>query len=388
MDFFTNNFMGQDNLFIVPHDLETLLKDRLVNFSFQSAGSMALALLKHDVYYYHKAQQTYGTALNTLAQAWQQNDGLERDSTLLTVLLLSFFEMLASFDSSHNSWLAHLSGLGGLLRLRQQKGVQTPFGRRIMLQTQSQVIHDALQTKTAVPDEIAERTSHIREAVPPSIRPAQDVNMLLIRLSRLQARFRTSGLSGDLFIDLATLDRDLSRWEENVPSSWSFSPRANLYDSGVWWDMRRDIYTSRLTAYMWNKVRAARLVIHDLISEQFFMIDAGDFRPIADLWKHEDSLPTTRRLITDTCATIPLCYRPSREARHQAEDTQPVIGCTYWLLWALEIVGSTGKPSAELQDWVLECIDCMHQRTGIAKARSVAQRLRMANRRIAKTRGS
>lgn len=377
ISFFATNFMGNDNLFIAPDDLNQSLKVAIVNCSMQAVGAMALACLRRDSHFHRKAQERYGTALLMLSEAWKQDSGLEQDSTLISVLFLSFFELLASFDTFQKSWLAHIRGLGGLLQRREQKGVRTFYGVRISVQAQSQVVYNALQTRTAVPDEIVKRSQLIRNFVSPLHQPSEAMNGLLIRLATLQASHNPMSPSKDLFDCLVALDYDISLWADHAPTPWTFSMQSNEYHSGQWWDARCDIYSTRIVMYTWNKARAARLIIHDLIAEQLAVLG-----PAPRSQDHSDgnTSPTTRQLITDICATIPLFYRPLPDAAYRRSSIVPDIGSVYWLLWPLEIVGSMKRAPSELKHWVLQCLDRMYETTGVVKAQSVAKRLRAGQR--------
>lgn len=385
VDFFTNNFTSHnansfgDNLFGVPDNFNDLLKNGLVNLSIQSVGAMALARLRRSPYYLRRAQERYGSALIALAEVWRLDDDIERDAILLVVLFLSFFEILASFDTFNQSWLAHMQGLRGLLQRRAHLGTTSTFGVRVAAQTQSQAIHNALQTSTAVPEEVVRISQRDRSSVPLSQRQFDDVNVLLIRLANFQAQHRSSGMSRDMSIELTALDGDLSAWARNVPPPWTYSMQPNKYESGVWWDMRHDVYSSRVMSYIWNKTRAARLIIHDLMQEYLLSVSADELSSPA---YSVTRVLQVRQLVIDICATIPPYYRPLDHAPRKEEEDRPLLGSTYWLLWVLEVVGSIKEVPADLKSWVLQCLDRIYEITGIVKAQSVATRLRTGRGRL------
>lgn len=375
VDFFTNNYASPDNIFIVPEEFEGLLKIDIVRFSTQSVGAMALARLKRDPYYYRKAQERYGTALIALAEMWRLNEGIEQDATLLSVLLLSFYEVLASYDTFQHSWLAHIRGLGGILQIRRQRNVNSRFGTIVMVQSESQMIHNALQTWRAVPSEVVDRHRHMLTLISISQRPSADLDALLIRLAKLQATLGSPGTDTSIEEQLSILDQDFSQWMDKLPLSWAFSSQPSPYLTISWWDARHDTYTSRLKAYCWNKARAARLVIRELRQNQPLCTFSGDVTAVRES-DDQVALSEIRRLIADVCATLPPFYRPLSAAQRQDGDFQPPLGTIYWLLWPLEVVGSMNGAPYELKAWILACLDRIHEITGVAKVQSVAKRLR------------
>jgi hypothetical protein len=380
VDFFLNNFVGIDNLFSAPCEAELVLDDTLVDAVTKAVAYMTWTSLVPEPHHHRKAQEFYGAALLKLANIWQSEDGLANDTTLHAVLLLSFFELSASFDTFHKSWLAHIGGLSGLLQLRWQRGIKTPFGIRVIMQTQSQLAHNALQTGTAISEEMTSRAQLVLKSVPPAKRPAEEVNQLMMRLTQLQARSRVSGMSRNLLEDLGSLDRDLQLWSRRLPSPWSFSAQELPCDTEHWWDKRHDIYSTQLMAYIWNRARAARLIIYDIILT--YCANAGMQSKDGHSFNRTEEAIASRECITNICASIPLFYRCPTVGLQRDHERCPPIGNAYWLIWPLEVVGSVMIAPSELKSWIVDCIERIHQYTGIAKAQEVAERLRAGRGRF------
>lgn len=151
--FFANNYtysnfnMGS-SMFWVPDTFTDLLKYDATRLSVQAAGAMSLARLRHLPSFFRDSQRLYGDALLSLAKLWQDK-GADKDAVLLTVQFLGVFEVLAAFNTARSSWVTHLHGLGHLLRDHQGS---SKLGARMLLQSRSQAVVNALQTKTVVPD--------------------------------------------------------------------------------------------------------------------------------------------------------------------------------------------------------------------------------------------
>lgn len=395
IDFFANNFTCNpsnrgNNLFWIPSNFDDLLKEDCARYSVQSVGAMALARLQRSPYHYREAQKNYSLAVLNLTEFWRQNgEGAVKDAVLYTVLFLSFFEILASYDeSSRQSWTTHLGGLGLLLKQRGGEFLSGSLGVRMLLQSRSQVILDALQTKRPVPEQYQSLKVPYQSFMPPQFVPSVDADRLLIRLATLQAQSQVSGPSTALISELVTLDNELFQWTQNLPSAWGFSSQPCDTSSNYWWEARYDVYSMAIMAHVWNKVRAARIVVHDLIQDisSHFSSHVQNDVNFALSYPNNPETPTPkiRHLVSDICATIPIFYRPS--SANLGPDSlgdRPVIGTTYWLLWVLEIVGSTREAPVHLKIWIRQTLERIYETTGIVRAQMVAQRLALKHGDIA-----
>lgn len=213
INFFANNFTSRGkgtNLFWVPSHFGEILKNDSAKYSVQSVGAMALSRLQRSTHYYREAQKLYGIALLSLAELWRQHLVVDKDALMIATLFLGFFEVLASdLSSSRQSWMIHLGGLGFLLKTHKDQIQNTGFGVRMLVQSRSQVILNALQTKTPVPMEYQSLGYGIPQTEKPEIVQHGSAEILLIRLATLQAQYHTMGPSTTLIRQLASLDDDL-----------------------------------------------------------------------------------------------------------------------------------------------------------------------------------
>ena len=339
---------------------------------------MALARLHRSSEYFREAQKLYGQALLSLADSWKRSADLEKDAILITILFLGFFEILASYDSSsRQAWNSHLGGIGALLDMRSEQFFTTDFGARMLLQSRNQAILNALQTRTRIPD-VFRRQKHqphpLKQPMSPHIVASQRAEMLLMRLADIQAQHHSYGTSPALLESLNALSQDLSRWCYELPSSWSFSSFPYKNRSTEWWNLRHDVYSKPIVTHVWNKIRAAKLVVHELYRE---IANARTSPSTTAQPIHFDcDVPS---LITNICATVPSFYRPTQTAGQfaaNADSNRPALGATYWLLWPLEIVGSLTDAPLALRTWIVACLERIHETTGIVKAQVAADRIR------------
>jgi len=246
--FFTNNFTcGRSRpgttLFWMPSNFDDLVKTDCARLSLHSVGAMALARQQRSSDLFRDAQKMYGLALLSLAKVWSHEAEIDKDAIQLAVLFLGFFEILASYEpSSRESWITHIGSLGALFARRQGEFFKSEFGSRMLLQSRTQAIVNALQTRTAVLEVFQHASQKNPQSIPAELLPPH-------------------------------------------------------------------------------------------------------YRPPGDSPKTTDFL------------------------------NPPLIGTVYWLLWPLEVVGSSRETPSELREWICQCFTRIHDLTGVAKARVVVDRL-------------
>lgn len=368
----------------MPNNLEDLLKEAPARFSVQSVGAMALARLRRSAYHHREAQKYYGLALLSLKESLHQHQLEEvKDAVVITILFLGFFEVLASYDNaSRQSWTTHLGGLGVLLNQRGDAFLRGDFGAKMLKQSRSQSIMNALQTRTPVPEAFRDLSKRLPRSMPPNLVASDDADVLLVRAATLQAQYYVSGHSNASFTEMVALDSELCQWMENLSPLWYFSTHSCENPSELWWWAARcDVYSLPIIANVWNKVRTTRIIVHDLMQEMSLHASSShgtDFSSSCYQTNLETPSPKIQDLVTDICATVPMYYRPSTIPSGSAvTENRPALGTAYWLLWPLEVIGSMREASPRLTDWVRQVLEQIHEMTGNVKAQLVAHRVQL-----------
>lgn len=386
IDFFANNFIDGDsigmrnNLFWVPSNFNETLKTDCVRLSVQSVGAMALTRLRHSPEHIAEAHERYSMALLSLAAVWRQGIELKRDTFSLAAIFLGFFEILASYDKrSHLSWRTHLSGLASLFETCDTEYLQTDFGARMFRQTRSQVLMDSLQSRTPLPEAFAGLIFGDQPDFQSQFKHFDGADRLLARVANLQAQHRFMGASQTILCELLDVNAACRSWMEGLPPPFLFSKQPTKYPYESWWDAREDVYSSGFVAHTWCKVRAAMIIVYDLVQETLELLPAGQVESNIQLVSTSSqplTSETVRQLATDICATIPAYYRRCTATMDpSARPPPPALGTTFWLLWVLEVVGLMREAPPELTTWIVQSLKWAYQATGIVKMQLVAQRL-------------
>ncbi|KAF2161453.1 hypothetical protein M409DRAFT_59155 [Zasmidium cellare ATCC 36951] len=378
IDFFVNQYTcsgttdSKSNMFWIPSNFHYMLSNDSVRFSVQSVGAMAIARLQKSPRCVEAAQKKYSQALLSLASEWRRTiSNAQKDMIFFVVLLLGFFEVLASYGpSARKSWIAHLGGVSVLFRNNEDYYCGTPFGARMFFHARSQMILIALQTKTPVAETFAKPNPRVLRAVPPQLKEMFEADILLVHLADLQARCRTAPPSHSLLAELKASESALDQWAASLPHFWRWSTQSINRPSGPWWDVHLHTYASPILEHTWNKVRAALIIVHDLATEMEQRLHGG--QGAASLLE-----PKVQQLVIDICSSGPPCFRPTC-----SPDTgiPPPLGRIYWIFWPLDVVGSMREAPSELTQWVIQFFERVHQMTGNIRASTMADKLKAGQR--------
>ncbi|KAK4505466.1 hypothetical protein PRZ48_003429 [Zasmidium cellare] len=378
IDFFVNQYTcsgttdSKANMFWIPPNFHDMLRDDSLRFSVQSVGAMAIARLQKSQPGVEEAQKKYGQALLSLANGWGQVvSNAQKDIVFLVILLLGFFEVLATYGpSARKSWITHLGGVSVLFKNNEDYYCGTPFGARMFFHARSQMILIALQTKTTVADTFAKPNPRVLRAVPPQLKEIFEADILLIHLADLQARCRTSRPSISLLVELTGLGTACAQWAVSLPEFWRYTTQGISRPTSAWWDSQLHAYKSPILEHTWNKVRAALLVIHDLIRDL-----NRSLYPVQDAWSPFET--QVQQLVLDICSSVPLRFRPTATSN---TGTLPPLGTIYWLLWPLDVVGSMREAPLEMRQWVIQVFEQIHDKTGNIRANTLANKLKAGQR--------
>lgn len=344
-----------------------------------------------------QATQQYIDAVCLLNNALCSQQTVTLDSTLLSVLILGYFEMTAgNRQISIQQWAKHVKGTVALLQLRGPAQMKTADGRLLFLQAAALVLIECSSTATRIPPIVyAMIDEH------PSY--ANDPSQLL--WTTLAVHMKILDLYSDVVHCNATdpmiivkealqLDYTLSQIFYNASSEWSYevstSKEYNQFPSCCPYV---HIYKSPLSAQTWNAMRNGRIMLHWIIIKTLNRHDVHkyDFLSMEQLALISE---TSVQLQIDMLATVQqyLGVRPLKEdgtigfsfPTKRAESRMwrsseavipdigqhrlPVLRTTggHNLLWHLAII--VGKGSPALRPSAREMIQAVGATLGIQQA--------------------
>jgi hypothetical protein len=291
------------------------------------------------------ARSIFQKALTSLKSAIMDPVQAKTDETLLTVLLLEFYESVSGRFQNQDSSATHQSGALALIKHRGAANFQSEVGKRLLIAVRSQVITHAVQTKRKI--EFDPEIWDDQDEMP--INPAINLDRLTAELANLQvqeshtfSRNSTPGTpasvmsltSSDptttqsLFNAALELDTRLSVWPSQVPDSWHpvavSSPdlvHPSIFEAGVYGDTC-DAYYSLHVTVIYNQYRCARLAVLKMILKccstmgNEFM---GGFKPTIEYARGE-----IQALADEICASAPF-YLGNRTRPGMIEEDDGVF---------------------------------------------------------------
>lgn len=291
------------------------------------------------------ARSIFQKALTSLKDDISDPVKAKNDETLLTVLLLEFYEAVGSRFQNKDSSATHQSGAVALIKHRGAENFKSEVGKRLLIAVRSQVITHAVQTKKRI--DFDPEVWDDQDEMP--VNPAINLDKLVAGLANLQVQetstfsrcpspmtpvsmssFSTSSPSSstqNLFNAALELDTRLSVWPKQVPDNWHpvavSSPdlvHPSIFEAGVYGDTC-DVYYSLHVTVLYNQYRCARLAVLKIILKCCSIMGSdvmGGFKPTQDYARRE-----MQALVDEICDSAPF-YLGNRTKAGLIDDTDGI----------------------------------------------------------------
>ncbi|KAJ5114837.1 hypothetical protein NUU61_000596 [Penicillium alfredii] len=299
------------------------------------------------------ASERYFTeALPKIRQALQRDEDSELDEILISILLLSTYEVslsqmpgihdltrcikefVAVKDCEH-PLKAHLKGAVALINSRRSRRLPTPLSSIIDHAVEGQIIRttrgltapmvptpnvwplsqtEALSSPSPLLASAASELVNLRQAWETMMAQPPDENTAAVTLNKAK-----------------DIDTDLMTWAYAVPQYWvpvaaSMIPQS-VRDAGIY-RHRCDCYTDMWIATTWNTYRECRLLIQNIILSCLRILMSED----PDGSKAAAVSLAARRIVDDICATVPFFLGDQMESvrmkpglvQYPSTETRPV----------------------------------------------------------------
>lgn len=315
------------------------------------------------------ARQKQTSVLRATNVALQDSVGARSDTTLLTVLLLSTFEIVSgSSTDSLDAWTHHVIGATAIAQIRGRKQLQTETGRRIFDYLRFQILIGCLQREIAVPQGMTDLSSIPMEAENEQERNKRRVFLILVRLCSLRSDFADETNDGLDFVDRAlAIDADLENWADHLPFEYAYITRkSDKTDDGFlnYYHVYRDIYTCSL----WNMYRCGRIMAHEVMLERVDNHSMTTVSPSVQRRRSEDMMA---RLSDDIAASVPFFLRGDHVGESSSYTLKAgVVG--QMLIWPLYIIARTPRTSSLTRNWAVLQMERISQLTGVAHNEALA----------------
>ena len=279
-----------------------------------------------------ESRRFFGKALTMTKAAIDDPQQNTTDETLLTVLLLEFYEICSSKFKSKVSSGTHNTGAIALVKHRGSLNFRNEISKRLLIALRNRLIEAALERRESIPRDPAIWTDTAQMPGNPAIELdkicAEFANLKALYSSftfptapavlpsslSSSASFNASASSIEIIHSLLTpalhLDTQLALWPKSIPVFWNpvkvSSPSCvhpSIEAAGLY-GYACDVYSSLHVANVWNTYRVTRLCVLKivLVCERIL---TGRWASAGPPDKIHYAAETVRNLVDGVCASVP-----------------------------------------------------------------------------------
>ncbi|GAB7339503.1 hypothetical protein MBLNU457_6122t1 [Dothideomycetes sp. NU457] len=238
--------------------------------SMKAVGLGGLAAFNRDGQLRKEAMKQYTSAVALTNVAIQSVETAKLDSTLLTVLLLSTFESMASNSARPlDYWINHINGAASLLSLRSYSDLADPHTARLCIQVAAYVQVSCLLQGVALPPIILDQQRFFAQYVRTED-PVWRYQTYIVQLVNFRAAVKQGTIHEPTHV-LAECNRLDALFASLYPDR--FQP-GHSYDIVEVNDSNESVYSGKHHIYEnemahlnWNGIRSMRILINEMILE-------------------------------------------------------------------------------------------------------------------------
>ena len=373
------------------------LSDDKLLACMRALGAASFSTTIHSSELAARARQYYVSSIQLLNAALASPAESIQDSTLLTVIALSYYESISGNDSrSLEAQSRHVEGMAALVELRGLEQLQTPEGRLLLHQATSCLMSECMRTSIRLPETIHDLNKALSSRIEDVYDPPWLIQKAIIHLTDVKSdlcngRIEDSPTVVDRFLQV---DEELRAAFSHGSSAWNFKvvPSNNRKTVDPCLPGHIHLYKSSISAQLWNTMRNGRIACHA------YVVSALAQRPRDDSVEKTQTQTQTsrsimRQLQTDILASIPqhlgldgaspyevevpgfqsdtlVC--PSLDMFHvaSASSVLPVLRTPidYLLLWNLVTAGKVAESGSPLRKAVREILVYAGGKLGMSQA--------------------
>lgn len=325
--------------------------NQMISACIRAVGLASLANIRSEKQVLTQARKEYVESLRMVNNALRVPSEAVQDSTLLGVMLLSFFEQITCVDGQFlHIWRQHVNGAALLVKLRGTHQFTYKVGLQMFQHICQNLTTNCIQTGLPVSQHIIELREQCAQYIDTKS-PIWHIGDTMIKLTLLRSRV-ANGSNNDNDMDQIlqdALDLDLefktisTRLSAEMPYHTCFDPSDPRFHKGTY-----HIYPSVWALYAWNSLRSGRCLLHQLIRSQMlkgFSAIPPRFLSPAHISIFQESIETLLQMINDIlCSAAQLVgWIPTP---NQAPEKEPITAGARLLIWpfyvAIHICTSMG----------------------------------------------
>ena len=288
-----------------PHSLAPERPTDGVSASMTAVGLVGLGNMTRSSEIMEAARKSYGTALRLTNLALRSPNEATKDTTMLSVLILSLFEMLAgSNPKTMKAWQGHVNGAIALANVRGDNQFQTPGGAKMFLTLCQKVIISCIQMEAPMPEPLIKMRDKLGAALGITDAAWQ---LALPTYKVLQTRYDLK--HGELTDPAATLDRLCEIDDEFegllalLSKPWQYRVVAVTKPHRSIFRGLCHLYSDTSYASSWNGIRNCRLLVLETIISEFQKAFSG-IEPELIPQRHLEQFWRARHKLERICEAI------------------------------------------------------------------------------------
>jgi hypothetical protein len=299
---------------------------------------------------YH-ARVTYGSALTLTRKAIQSPEEAIMDTTLCSLLLLSVFERLTNSGDVRSG---HLQGALGLVLLRGDNQFSDRIGITMFLQLTELIFLNCLANETDIPSHLLSLRHKALKNVDVASSPKWRFSEVMLQYAQLKSSIRSGLLSHEQTISWAeTLDHELDQISRHLPPFTSRKlSRQPLRMSAI----ESDIYPDYNTRRSWNNIRVVRILLAEIVREQYIRLLGTSTDGTAIVEKLHESTRNAISLCSEICFSVP--YKYSQGMLSSELSSVQIATLSFHLYVAKE----AGVVSGQMRSSILERLQSLRER--------------------------
>ncbi|KAK4196147.1 hypothetical protein QBC40DRAFT_11744 [Triangularia verruculosa] len=280
--------------------------------SLTAVGLMGMASLQRRSDLMDAARKSYGVALGLTKDALKDPTEAVKDSTMLSILILGVFEMMAESPARVRTVTAfqeHVNGAAALARIRGPAQFQTRAGRRMFSMLCQRVVISCAMKDMPMPQPLKDLWHEMAKTLEPE-NPTRHLMPLVWQVLQLRHDIKNHIITdpGNIVEKLLAIEHDLEKLTNNMSPSWQYRQFKVTQHHDAVFEGYCHLYPSLHHANIWNCIRTTRILILETIISQISE-DFSSFTPRLNSSRYIEEYNTARRklkrLVYDICASVP-----------------------------------------------------------------------------------
>ncbi|KAK1769258.1 hypothetical protein QBC33DRAFT_348846 [Phialemonium atrogriseum] len=217
------------------------------------------------------ARKSYGTALRLTNQALKNPVEAARDTTMLSVLILSLFEMMTdTTPKTMKAWQEHVNGAVALAGMRGAEQFKRPGGAKMFLMLCYKVMISCIQRQMPMPETLVNLGNQLGKGLD-DCDPAWQIATPVCRVLQTRYDIKCGNISEPQAIleQLSSIEDDFENLLDSFPTAWQHRTfKVSKNHPAIFRNMCHT-YPTLWHATTWNSIRSCRMLILESILNEF-----------------------------------------------------------------------------------------------------------------------